>query len=429
MTINNSYLIVSALELTDAALADSIDARNYWQPLLTQYGARVAKFRAYERGDHEANMTTQIREMLRLKQDEAGLNELCDNYASIVIDKMASRLSLETLQTDTDEGNEWLDDLKQKNRFDKLQGVVYRAAIREGDTYLLISPKELEWTSEPAFDGFSGTMVLFDSRGIPSWACKLWSEAERSEISENMLGEAQNTSTVMRIVVYQRNRISYWKGDIGGTEVVPDNDEYGLNEIPWPSGEIPIVHFANRRDNYTSYGESELRPEIPLQNILDRTIHSMLAAAELSGYKIYYSIGLKLDKSAIVPGAVISLVLQDAEGKVITNPTEEQLNLLKAVKIGELGETDMSQYILQVKTLVEEISQTTQTPIYGITASGNLSGEAMKQLEIGLIGKVERFQRENYDSWVQFVFLTAKLRIRDLCCSDYFIFGDYFADE
>jgi hypothetical protein len=41
------------------------------------------------------------------------------------------------------------------------------------------------------------------------------------------------------------------------------------------------------------------------------------------------------------------------------------------------------------------MSQATQTPIYGVTAEGNLSGEALKQLEIGLIGKIKRFQSEN----------------------------------
>jgi len=52
-----------------------------------------------------------------------------------------------------------------------------------------------------------------------------------------------------------------------------------------------------------------------------------------------------------------------------------------------------------METLVKHIMQTTQTPIYGLSVSGNISGEALKQLEIGLLGKVERYQRENTDAW------------------------------
>jgi hypothetical protein len=37
----------------------------------------------------------------------------------------------------------------------------------------------------------------------------------------------------------------------------------------------------------------------------------------------------------------------------------------------------------------------TGTPIYGISGQNVTSGEALKQLEIGLIGKVRRFQKEN----------------------------------
>jgi len=59
---------------------------------------------------------------------------------------------------------------------------------------------------------------------------------------------------------------------------------------------------------------------------------------------------------------------------------------------------DLDKFTGAIEKFVVQLSHVTQTPIYGVTSSGNLSGEALKQLEIGLIGKVERFQRENTDS-------------------------------
>ena len=117
-----------------------------------------------------------------------------------------------------------------------------------------------------------------------------------------------------------------------------------------------------------------------------------------------------LDEEGIVPGAVLNMVIKDKNGKVVTSPNDKQLELLKAVRIEELGETDMSQYIAQIEKLVQEISQTSQTPIYGVTVGSNISGEALKQLEIGLVGKVERFQRENTDAWENLITLTAHIQ-------------------
>jgi len=71
----------------------------------------------------------------------------------------------------------------------------------------------------------------------------------------------------MRLAVYQPDRITYWKGIINTTEVMRDGDE-----LAW-YGDIPIVHFVNLADNYTRYGESEIRAALPLQDVLNRTQH------------------------------------------------------------------------------------------------------------------------------------------------------------
>jgi hypothetical protein len=88
-------------------------------------------------------------------------------------------------------------------------------------------------------------------------------------------------------------------------------------------------------------------------------------------------------------------MLYDNEGKVIVDPTPEQIAFLNACEVGEFGGTDLSQYTNILDNFTKHISQITQTPIYGVTADGNLSGEALKQLEIGLIGKIKRYQNEN----------------------------------
>jgi hypothetical protein len=214
----------------------------------------------------------------------------------------------------------------------------------------------------------------------------------------------------MRVVVYEPNRITYWTGNVNGSDVSPISEAVGTSQELWQYGKIPIIHYANQRDNYTDYGESEIRPAIPLQNILNRMLYDAAMAGDLSAFKIYYSIGLELNRDGIVPGSIINLVMKDDAGNIVYDLTPEQVEFLKTVKIGEIEGTDLAQYISMVDMLVREISQATQTPIYGVTTEGNLSGEALKQLETGLIGKIYRFQNENNGAIKRLFIMSAELQ-------------------
>jgi len=111
-----------------------------------------------------------------------------------------------------------------------------------------------------------------------------------------------------------------------------------------------------------------------------------------------------------VPGSVINMVLKDKSGNVITAIDEDMARYMQSIKVGEFGTTDMSQYTNQLDKLEREVSQVSQTPVYGITSQGNLSGEALKQLESGLIGKIVRFQNENTGALINLLKLTAEIQ-------------------
>lgn len=419
MTISNdnSGLVVAALELTDAELATSVDALSTWRMELQEQGARVTLYRQYEEGEHRSGITTQMRNMLRLPVDDTGIDDFNDNYCRIIVDKMASRLQVSEITTG-DEGIDkgWLVPLLERNDWQAVQGTLYQGAVRDGDSYIMVDPNTLQWSSEAAFDGFSGIVCITDATGkIPIWACKLWSESE----SGGAEGDEQST-VLIKVVVYQPNMITYWQGRSGGRELVPDNQivgaepvttgSQGTNLLAWPVGRIPVIHFANQPTNFSTWGKSELRPAIPLQDVLNRTLHSMVMASEFAAFRIKWSIGMEIDAAGITPGAVINLTLKDSSGNIVTDMSENEINFLQAVKVGQFEETDINQYITQIDKLAREISQISQTPIYGVTTEGVLSGEALRQLEVGLLGKCYRFQRDNTDAIRQLITVTALIQ-------------------
>jgi hypothetical protein len=339
--------------------------------------------------------------MLRLSTDGQTF-DFNLNYCRIIVDKMAGRLRVSEITTSNEQEDLYITDTLQRNDWDALQGVFYRAAIRDGDSFVMVDPETLKWTAEPAYDGFSGIVAIYSPmQDSPLWACKLWSEADTQD-----LAGAQPSSTVeMKLMVYQPNSITAWTAPMNSGDVMPAE-----TNLIWNLGIVPIVHFANLIDNYTQYGESEIRVAIAPQDVINRTLHSMVMASEFSAFKVAWSIGMEIDKAGITPGAVLNMILQDPSGNAIVDMTAEQIEFLKAVRVGEFSESDISQYTNQLDAITKHVSQISQTPIYGVTAEGNLSGEALRQLETGLIGKVQRFQRENGGAVKQLLELTAEVQ-------------------
>lgn len=413
--MSNERLISEALRKTDPLLYSQVDGGGRWTEAIKKNGARVEKYRRYERGDHDQNLTVQQKNLLNIKPDAAGLNESNANYCGIVVDMMAGRLIVSEITSDDESTEKWINNTLQRNQFKSKQGGWYRGAIRDKESYVLVDPQTALWSSEPAYDGYSGVVAIFNSiTGLPEWACKLYAELESSDVSSDAgdIGEG----IVVKVVVYQPNRISYYQGVEGGIELKDINDKQdedgsAINWIDWSDiGIIPIAQFANKRDNYTPYGESEIRAVLPLQDVVNATLYDMQMSSKLSAFKIYWSKGIEINKDGIVPGSVINLVPKDKSGNVITSMDEKTASWWKEVEVGEFGETDMSQYTEQLDKLEREISQVSSTPVYGITSQGNLSGEALKQLESGLIGKIYRFQNENTGSIIRLLKITAEIQ-------------------
>jgi hypothetical protein len=417
-TNNNSNLLAAALLATMPDMATDDQALSSWGADFQQKGARVQLYRKYEEGEHRSGITDQMSKMLRLTAEANGINDFNDNYCEVVVEKMAGRLHLAEITTgDAGLDKTWLSPILELNKWDSLQGLAFRGAVRDGDSYVMIDPVSLKWSCEAAFDTDTGVVSLSEQgSSTPYWAAKLWYDSVPGV-----------DAVTVQIVVYQPDRVSYWWGEAGNNEVqpldiVPVTIPEGLTEEdialipattnvrPWPPSRVPVVHFINKASNYSSEGRSELRVVIPLQDALNRTLHSMVMASEFTAFRLKWAIGIEIDANGIVPGAVVNLVLSDENDKVITEPTEAQAAFLKAVRVGEFEATEMGQYIEQIDKFAKEVSQVSQTPIYGVTTQGVLSGEALKQLEIGLIGKCERFQKDNTDAIRTLITLTAEIQ-------------------
>jgi hypothetical protein len=366
--------IETALNTPEARLRNWRMSMDSWKADQDKRAERVAYFRRYADGEHDADMTPEMQDMLRITQGDA--NRFNDNYMDLVIQTENDRLKIERFETDNPAADQWIRDLLDVNRFDGTQGDVHEGALTDADTYALVhwdnDEKYAKITHEPAYDGKKGMLSVLAPDNSVQIAIKVWHESRES------IGD----TTI--IAVYYSDRVVTYVSSSGSALTQASDEQYNLVD----SEELgqPVIHFPNRGRTDSGYGKSELEDAIPLQDALNRTLHSMVSTGELTGFPIRYILGFDAGLSrGLTPGMIIELTSNLADDAKIM--------------IGTMEQGEIVPYIQQAEWLTTEIGRITRTPAPEFMGSSSASGEAIKQREIGLLGKVNRFQVKAGNKW------------------------------
>ena len=364
---------------------------------------KVALCRRYVEGDHRADLTPEMRRMLRVSGD-GSLNEFNDNLCPIIVSTRVDRLTFLRAEADTDAGTEWGEAIYRANRLDALQVDVHNAAIRDGRTFVLVDMETLDdgttrprITHEPAFDGSYGVIPFYatDADRKMLFALKLW------RLTTKEVGDT------VRVNVYHEDRIErYITNGTDSMTLLPYDADGQEPVLPWvdSAGEplgVPLVEFRNH-DSI-----SEIENVIPLQDALNRTLVSMVMTAELTAFPIRVLIGDKAP-AGITPGMMLSFYARDANGNATAPTSDTVVEWLKTIRLDQWAQGDIVPYIEQARFLKDEIFAVTNTPDEG--ASSNASGESLKQREIKLLGQLQRFQVKNGNAWEDTFWLAHRLQ-------------------
>src|SRR5574343_657361 len=349
-------LLIGALRgNADLFRGQSIDA---WASDVQQAGEKIALFRRYADGDHRANLTVEMRKLLRIS-DTGSMNEFNCNYQDLIIQTMVDRLEVTAIEADNEDANEAIAALLSANRIDGLQADLHEAVIRDvvtfGHTYWDNDEQRAVMVHEPAYDGVSG-VVGIEGKTHPDIALKIW----RGRVE----GEAWPAP---------------WK--------LPNGEPIG----------VPFIRFLNRATAGSEYGMSEIENAIPLQDALNRTLYSMVMAAELTAFQIRWAKGFN-PPAGLAPG---SWVVTGGEGL--------QKDAVAALGVMEHGE--IVPFIAQAQWITGEMGKITRTPAPEFMGADTASGESLKQREIGLLGKVRRFQTKAGNSWEDWVTLSHRVQL------------------
>jgi len=370
----------------DRLVAAGMELPTTWVDEINTWGLQVALFRQYAEGEHRAKLTTEMRDMLRISGSV--LDSFNLNYCDLVIAKMGDRLTVAGIEADTPTATAWSEEVLSYNRIDGLQMDVHDAALRDGITFVMVTfdndDQQPMLAQELAWDGDTGVIPVYDRMGKRiKAAVKVWYDA----------------GTDRRVNFYFPDRVEKYDSDMGGgLRVHLDDGEPQHAEpmgeingvVPWvnvangmPIG-VPVVPFVNRAKARLSYGVSEIASVIPGQDALNRTLVSMVMTAELSAFQIKVARGFE-PPAAVAPGSIITI------GK-------EGLSKDQVADMSVLEQASLVPFISEAQFLIEQISNVSQTPLPG-QSGDTASGESLKQREVGLLGKVKRFQVKGGNAW------------------------------
>jgi hypothetical protein len=359
-------------------------------------GDMVAKYRRYAEGDHDARMTTEMRQLLSVKADPSGAHPYNINYMALSIDTLVDRLNLTTVEGDTDGLNKYVEELLKQNRIDGLQLSVHEATIRDADSFLLVDydneKKRVRWTHELAFDGTNGVMVFYETSNseTPFLAIKIWS----------VKGVDDKLIERLRCNLYYKDKIHRYYRDTVAEAPQGEWQEFSEDGFPakqtWLAEVMPIIHFRNAGASSSNYGKSDLKDLIPLQDTLNATNVSMVATSQLTGFPVRYAMGFN-PPAGVTPGMWVVIA-------------KEGLTADQKVDIGVMEQGEILPFVQQADFTIKQIDTISRSSIPALNAAGaDASGEALKQKESGLLGKVRRAHIGFGNAWERAVEVSIKV--------------------
>jgi hypothetical protein len=308
-----------------------------------------------------------------------------ENWASVVIDSMLDKVTLETFDVANNETmTERLNQLWQESELDLDEEVTHKAAAVIGEAFIVAWRDDGQET-EAYYNDPRLMHVVYDEEHPRQmrFAAKWW------ETSEDTL----------RMTLYYTDRIENYESSKASTDVMQtDNGWQDLlpMEENWPAnpyGEIPVFHFKAERRGVISMMHNALEP----QDALNKLLNDMMVAAEFGAFRQRWIItNAENTEIRAAPYANWFLPGSDGEGQ--------------ATQVGEFGQTELSNFIAALEREATVISAITRTPKhYFFGQGGDPSGEALIAMEAPLNAKAGRFIKLQVPVWRRLAAFLLKL--------------------
>jgi hypothetical protein len=339
------------------------------------------------------------------------------NWCGLVVDAAVERLGVEGFRfgnsnADTDAWDIW-----QMNAMDAEAIKAHTEAVKNGISYAIVDPAApLGATPHITVEHPSQVIVAHDRAD------------KRKRLAA--LKRYRDFDGTDWAIVYLPDRIVRFQAKVLGVDdeairnfmgiYLPPTYLEGLAGGRWERVEeyshilaaVPVVPIVNNAQMLKPDGVSDLKPAIALNDAANKFFSDMMVASEYAAYPQRLLTGVEVPKDPITGEEMpIDLVASlsrtwifqpgtDAQGNQTTNPTAQQFEA-----------ADLSNYVNALDTTIQHIAAQTRTPPHYLLAKMvNLSADALKAAEAGLVFRVKRKHVDFSDSWEEVIRLAFRAR-------------------
>lgn len=376
---------------------------------------RILALRDYYAGEHPVLLTERQKEYLGglVSGDQF---PFAHNVLRSVVDTLSERLSVEgfavngaTLTSDGDAPDAQFSAALWKwwkgNRCDLKEQNIYQHALVDGAAFVMVDYDAASGrpriVNHRADNGTTGILVHRDSDNPDAILF-----ATRYFYAYDPL--RPGTTGVQRKTVYLPGEIRKYR--IGGAVTVPGSmwqpvqDEGDVSwPLPWvdrtgaPLG-VPVVEFTNP-------GGSELAQLAGLQNALNKAWLDLMAAADQAGFPL---LAVEHAAGTVLAGSGGD---DDLEGEDELRIAPGRLLELSGATLKRIEAANLTHMLDTIWAIVSAIAGISRTPQYYLRPVGGdvPSGEALKQLESGLVARAVKRQRIFGQAWEDVLQLAMKV--------------------
>jgi hypothetical protein len=342
---------------------------------------RIQAYKSYQKyydGDHPLAFATR-----KFRSTFWGIfAKFSDNLCQSVVDVQAERLEVvgftsNSATTETDEATgvhlvrdkvgdaAW--ELWEEYDLDLVADEVHKDALLFGDGFTITESDGSIWCQEPPQ---MAVRYSEEKPGTIELAAKTWRDAATDHVNLNLYYpdhvERYTTRAPQKGATLNASAF-----ESAGEDVATDS--------------MAVAHFPNRA--YSRYGISELKPVLPLQDALNKSVIDMLVASEYQAFRQRWITGVEPDLDA--DGRPQGFNASHGPGEFLTLPGEN-------AKVGDFAQTDMTPFHDLVDSFRAECARVSGIPPYYFFADGGggtPSGESLKTMEVRFTRKGQRQQR------------------------------------
>lgn len=330
---------------------------------------RAEQYFAYYDGGSAiiALLDTEERQTFRRFLDESSCN-----WCELIVNAVAERLQVIAFGWADSSDAAWA--IWQANQMDADAELVQTDALITGGGFVLVQPDE----ANP-----SGVSITAES---PLEATVLYAPGNRRQRIAGFKRYRDPASQQTTEVLILPDVIATWQPTQGEPTTTPN-----------PAGLIGLVEVTPQ-PRTSGAPRSELDPCIPVQDRIHTTIFNRLVASDFGAFRQIWATGVKLARQVVTSedGASTEVLVKPWDigaNRLLTNENPDG-------RFGAFPGDPLAGYLSAVEQDIQSMAAITQTPPYYLQGQMvNLSADAIKAAEAGLVAKVGRRALHIGESW------------------------------